>query len=175
MNATKERKQTKPSIKSITIEHLYDESPDTSWLGRYTDKWETGAIKRHNAGHNEYKYFVPGTTYQEHRDALHKAGYSRGNCDELAREYNYQDFKRMERLNNGDWCFLGIQAEAVIIVDSQLQRITSGGLWGIESDSDASYISEVENEQLLDLKTQLKALGVPVHNFDKIEIERKGL
>jgi hypothetical protein len=53
MIATKERKQTKPTIESITIKHIIDDCPDTSYLGKYTDKWESGAIKRHNAGRNK--------------------------------------------------------------------------------------------------------------------------
>jgi hypothetical protein len=40
------------------------------------------------------------------------------------------------------------------------QTITSGGLWGIESDSSASYLKEIEDQELEDLKTQLKALGI---------------
>jgi hypothetical protein len=40
-----------------------------------------------------------------------------------------------------------------------VQRIRSGGLWGIESDSDASYIAEVEQGELADLRSELKAVG----------------
>ena len=75
----------------------------------------------------------------------------------------------MERLNRGDWCFIGIKAEAEIgIPDNPLgmsnqcytvQRIHSGGLWGIESDSERSYIESEEKNQLAELRAQLKALG----------------
>jgi hypothetical protein len=41
----------------------------------------------------------------------------------------------------------------------QMQRITSGGLWGIESDSDAAYLKEIEQEQLSELRDQLHAIG----------------
>jgi hypothetical protein len=40
-----------------------------------------------------------------------------------------------------------------------VQKITSGGLWGIESDSDRSHFAEVTAEELADLKAQLLALG----------------
>jgi len=174
-------KAKKPTIDSITIKHILDDCPDTSWIGKYSDQWENGVIKRYNAERNEYKYFIPGNSYTDHWEALHKIGYSKGDCDYLARKYNYEDYKRMESLNNGDICFIGIIAEATILIPnsygtySQSQRITSGGLWGIESDSDKSYIAEVETEQLADLKDQLKALGISTRNFDKIEVQRKEL
>lgn len=40
-----------------------------------------------------------------------------------------------------------------------VQNITSGGLWGVESDSDASYLAEIEQEQLSELRQQLRAIG----------------
>jgi hypothetical protein len=76
----------------------------------------------------------------------------------------------MERLNRGDWCFIGIRAEAEIQLfhkpvhsldpgQTSIQTLTSGGLWGIESDSDREYLESVEQEELADLKTQLLVLG----------------
>ena len=71
---------------------------------------------------------------------------------------------RMERLNAGDWCFIGIRAEAKYSVGNSRagylqQTITSGGLWGIESDSDASYLADVESEELAILRAQLEEIG----------------
>jgi len=43
---------------------------------------------------------------------------------------------------------------------SVTQVIRSGGLWGIESDSDKEYLAEVENEQLAELRAELLALGI---------------
>jgi hypothetical protein len=69
----------------------------------------------------------------------------------------------MERINRGDWCHLGIRAEAEILIPSGdasvAQEITSGGLWAIESDSDASYLAEIEREQVSELREQLRAVG----------------
>jgi hypothetical protein len=71
----------------------------------------------------------------------------------------------MERLDRGDWCFMGISAECEYSIgkvhdDSYLiQRLHSGGLWGIESDSDASYFAEEEQNQLAELRSQLAAIG----------------
>ena len=77
------------------------------------------------------------------------------------RKYVRQDYERMERLNRGDWCFVGIRADAEILLPagdaSIVQEITSGGLWGIESDSDKAYLGEIETEQLSELREQLRA------------------
>lgn len=85
-----------------------------------------------------------------------------------SRKYAMQDYKRMKDYGN-DWYFIGIQAEARISIPDggrtvngqtrTIQRITSGGLWGIESDSEESHFAEVEREELDQLKTQLHALG----------------
>jgi hypothetical protein len=75
----------------------------------------------------------------------------------------------MEALNYGDWCYIGIRAEAEIGIGDvaeypkkfnvTCQTITSGVLWGIESDSDESHIEETEKDELANLKQQLLALG----------------
>lgn len=83
----------------------------------------------------------------------------KGESPEDIRKYARQDYERMERLQRGDWGYLGIRADAEIIVDGMTQEITSGGLWGIESDSDQTYLAEIDGEQLAELRSQLRALG----------------
>jgi hypothetical protein len=82
---------------------------------------------------------------------------------EKIREYILRDYERMERLNRGDWRYIGIRAEAEILLPSGdasiVQEITSGGLWGIESDSDDAYLTPIESEQLAELREQLQAVG----------------
>jgi len=89
----------------------------------------------------------------------------KGESAEDIRKYVRQDYERMERLQRGDWCYIGVRAEAEILIPSGdasiVQEITSGGLWGIESDSDASYLTEIEEEQLSELREQLHAVGYP--------------
>jgi hypothetical protein len=75
----------------------------------------------------------------------------------------------MESLNRGSWCFIGIRAEAEIGIpqgshpktgQSYLcQELTSGGLWGIESDSDHAHIEEEEKGQLSELREVLAGFG----------------
>ena len=66
----------------------------------------------------------------------------------------------MESFNRGDWCFVGLRAEAEVQTGSDVvQRITSGGLWGIESDSGREHLEETQREELAQLKTELIGLG----------------
>jgi hypothetical protein len=81
---------------------------------------------------------------------------------------------RLRQYQGGQFCFLGVRAEAEILLPANLsmsprerkatcsfvtQRITSGGLWGIESDSDDSYMREIESEELAALADNLHILG----------------
>lgn len=112
-------------------------------MGEYTDRETDTTIKRENVDRREFKYFEPANP-----------------------EYGQQDYERMESLNNGNWSFIGIIAEATIKVDDHLQTVHSGGLWGIESDSGDDYIKSVEHGELADLKNQLETMGVDVSGFD---------
>jgi len=96
---------------------------------------------------NEYRYFNP--CWENYK----------GESPADIRKYVRQDYERMERLNRGDWVYLGIRADAEIIVDGVSQEISSGGLWGVESDSDRAYLSEIDGEQLAELREQLRGLG----------------
>ena len=48
-----------------------------------------------------------------------------------------------------------------------IQRIQSGGLWGIESDSDKAYLKEIESEQLAELANELAACGFSKRSVSK--------
>ena len=69
--------------------------------------------------------------------------------------------ERKEAYRRGEFSFVGVRAEAEIVVDGVIQTITSGGLWGIESDSDDTYIKEIGDHEYTDLRKILKTLGVP--------------
>jgi hypothetical protein len=207
-------------IESVVIRRMIDESPDTSWLGEYSnrptseysidrahsldcssvalnaDKAQT-ALENARGTVAELQALEPSSDTLEW-EALEDAYYQLDglvdqvkecDCDERGdmergqsryfnpchenykgipeeeiRKYCVQDYERMERLNRGDWCFLGIRVEAEISIPSgpgysTLQTIHSGGLWGIESDSDKSHFAETEANELADLRTQLYALG----------------
>ena len=82
--------------------------------------------------------------------------------DKEAYKNGMQAYQRMEGLSNGDWCFIGITAVAVIWNKETriTQRITAGGLWGIESDSDKAYLESVARDQIAELKAELLSLGI---------------
>lgn len=174
----------KNKIESVRIEKVVDDSPDTSYIGEYTDKKTDWAICRHCG---EYVAIAE----QPNEDNIYQSeseedAISLHDCPYWNREYNYflpyasgekpgsadyqtygmQDYKRMERLNSGDWYFIGIIAKAVIVTtNGTMQTIRSGGLWGIESDS-GSYINEIAKEQLDDLRNELTALGFGKRQID---------
>lgn len=142
-------------ILDIKIEHLHDDDPDTSWLGKYSTKKEKFAIDRKMMGvleHRiwEYQYFIP-------------ANPPTSKC-RRARSYEWKfcldDFWTMEKINRGDIWFIGIRAVARILVNDTIETIHSGGLYGIEQPSlDNSHVEEVEQEQMKELYDILKQLG----------------
>jgi hypothetical protein len=118
--------------------------------------------KRGDMERNQYRYFNPSLNYiDKYGRALPE------NTPDEVRKYVRQDYERMENLNKGLWSFLGIRAEArTWNPETQVtQRISSGGLWGIESDGDS--FEDVEQEQLSELKTELKALGFSTRAISK--------
>lgn len=79
--------------------------------------------------------------------------------DSEERKYALQDKKRLEAYYNDEWYFIGIQAKAEIRINGISQTISSGGLYGIESDSGDEYLDEVFEEQKEELKDNLLELG----------------
>jgi hypothetical protein len=152
---TSERKR----ILSVTIKHTIDADPDTSYLGEYsgraTSDFSIDRRERGDAGRNEFQYFNPSFNYVD------KNGKPTDNLTpEEVTAYTEQDYQRMEALNNCGWHYLGISATAEVQLTGDLtQKVRSGGLWGIESDSDKSYFAEVESDELANLKTELHAMG----------------
>lgn len=161
-----------------TFIHDFLEGDEELCLGSCRGSWNR----------REYRYFNPSFNYVD------KAGKpTEGNSADDVIKYTRQDFERMESLNADQWCYIGIRAEAEIQVEATwensvvskvswskpiapYQTITSGGLWGIESDSDHDYLESVEKEELTELRGQLKALGFSSRaiSISFKTIERKG-
>jgi hypothetical protein len=156
----------KAKIISIRIERVIDDSPDTSWLGEYANhpssKYSIDREERGDRERGTYRYFNPSFNYVNDKDELQ--GITAAEC----RKYVEQDYKRMESLNAGDWSFLGIiaKAEVQLANSDTVQTIRSGGLWGIESDSDDAFLKEIEDQQLAELRSELLALGCTDKQID---------
>lgn len=94
---------------------------------------------------------------------------------EEAAKYREQDRERLAAYSCGEWHMIGIRATAEVAIPTPpggrtviLQRTTSPGLWGIESDSDEGHYNETAEEECDTLKTMLLALG-----FDETNINEK--
>lgn len=92
--------------------------------------------------------------------------------------YALQDKERLAAYNRGEWHMLGISAKATVLIPTEtvppswkIQEITSGGLWGIESDSDEEYLKQVEDEQVAELRRYLQILNVT--GADTCEVTRE--
>lgn len=75
-------------------------------------------------------------------------------------KHKAQDENRLQRYNDGYWHMIGIKAKAKIRINGIFETVTSGGLWGIESDSDQKYFDEVFEEQKSELIDMLKEIGI---------------
>jgi hypothetical protein len=123
----------------------------------------------------DYRYFNPSFNYVD-KNGKPKDGLT----PEEVCKYTRQDYERMERLNRGDWCFIGIVAHAEIGLHRPgntylIEIVHSGGLWGIESDSQPDYLESVEQDELADLKNVLIELGFSKRAISKAfkNVERK--
>ena len=169
-------KRERPVLESIIIKHMADDYPALSWLGEYSDKNQDGddikrgsIIRRRVDSRRECRFFIPGQgSVPEIRKDLQARGYSRGVAEQMARAQIRENFQRMEKYGDS-WAMIGIEAEAVIKYrirpgggDWRLERLTSGGLWGIESDSGKDHLEEVEREELADLREHLQRFGIRV-------------
>jgi len=73
-----------------------------------------------------------------------------------------EDFEeRLAAFQAGEFSFVGVHAEADVVIEGVVQTLTSGGLWGIESDSEKEYLEEVAVQEYEELRKILKTIGVP--------------
>lgn len=91
-----------------------------------------------------------------------------------------QNQKRLKEWENGEWFLMGIKAYAEIVTPTNSiprswlkNTIYSGGLYGIESDSQEKYIKDEEDNQIYELKKVLVMFGFNKKVIDKIPIIRE--
>ena len=156
-------------IEKIVIHRDVDTDPDLSWLGKYANQpagpFTIDRQERGDMGRNEFRYFNCGDNYK-------------GSPAKEMEEYCEQDYKRAEAYNRGDWYMVGIWAEAHILIQvgkenhATCERIRSGGLWGIESDSDEcgckGYHEQIAEEQQVKLPPLEDDLSLHETGFDSL-------
>lgn len=149
-------------IEKIVVEKVTDNNADLDYLGTYSnapcgefaiDRKERGDMQRH-----EFRYFNPQP----------------GACE--TQEQADADYKRMEDYERGRWYCVGIIAKASISTSDDgavwlHNTISSGGLWGIESDTDKSHLDEIAAEQLEELRDVLSDLGFTAEEIAAARVE----
>jgi hypothetical protein len=85
---------------------------------------------------------------------------------------SYLEADRLRKESFGeDWVMIGVRAVAEVVLEvegmvPQTIRLTSGGIWGIESDSGRKYVLDTGRDQLPELREQLKSLRFPSEDID---------
>ena len=152
-------KTSSKRILNVDVKRMVDDQPDTSWLGQFSNRAESDYAINHrerSGDRRAYEWFNPCVENYK------------GEPEKDIRKYCEQDYQRMVSLDNGAWCFYGIEAVADVQFNSDVvQTVRSGGLWGVESDSEASYLTSIENDQLAELRDQLRSMGFSTRAITK--------
>jgi hypothetical protein len=158
-------------ILEVKLSVKEDVSPDTSWIGKYSDRLDEWDIVASGPGKGKFFRDISEDEYprrgREFRGFEPYAGGEKpGTRDYVVNAR--QDYEEMSRLRNGDFSFIGVVAEARIMLrtGALTQKISSGGLWGIASD-DRPQMKEAADEQLNELRNELEALGFSSRVIDE--------
>lgn len=90
-----QEKYPRPACPSwITFTHTVepDDYYDISWVGKFTSRWEPGAIF-HSNDPREYKWFVPENSFESAYRWYQKNGYSKQVAYELSQAQVRQDYE----------------------------------------------------------------------------------
>jgi hypothetical protein len=136
----------KKRITSFKVVREVDENPDLSWIGTYSDKPESDLAIETNGGPRAFAWFNPQP----------------GACE--TKERAQADYKRMCAYNDGHWHMQGIKCVAVVATSEDgrtwlMNELSSGGLYGIESDCSDADLGEILAEQRDELSAVLRAFG----------------
>lgn len=125
---------------SLHAKVVVDDSPDTSYLGEFSDSPDSDAIPHDQDNTRTFNWFNPCITLEQHRQALWRT-HGRHESYLLARTYIQQDYERA-RGQGGDWGMYGIRVTAFRAGIA----LGEASLWGIESDSDEEYFTETARD-----------------------------
>lgn len=89
------------------------------------------------------------------------------------KEYRDQDQARLDAFRDGAWHFIGIQAAAHLYIVrngvSTHYQFNSPGLWGIESDSEPSYLESVFSDEKDVVMNDLRYMAGKIDGSPEIE------
>ncbi len=92
--------------------------------------------------------------------------------DSSPTDYDCYDVDQIEAFNEGQWEYVGIRAWATVVLPRGgagiLQRITSPGLWSVESNSSPDYLAEIEGEEASQLIDMLADLNVDSDGWEAV-------
>jgi hypothetical protein len=80
------------------------------------------------------------------------------------------DRLRLRAYQRGDWHCIGLAARARLSSPAGATWIDTGGLWGIESDSDPAYFEQVWDDELAELREMLLAIGATTDETDAVPV-----
>jgi len=135
-----------------------DSYEDGGAAGGFSRKPKPGAVpirerSRFDEMWKTVNWFAPGITYKEHYSGLRQTC-TRGEADYLARKYVHEDLKRA--LSFGEewhWTFLHVivrhATTSIILAETSLG--------GVESDSNADYVSDVFEDLVEEARTEALA------------------
>jgi hypothetical protein len=157
---------------SISVQYRYDQYPDISWLGTFTDNWGPSAIK-HLPGwhhgpdgdytepdHRTFGWFIPGNSAEADRQWFTKAGYARHDAWLQGQRHARQDYERYNDITVYDLKVTVFRADIELAVD-YLGGIDLGDdLPDVDSAEQAVImaVDPIENA-LAEAKTAMKAIA----------------
>lgn len=150
----------KAILKSIKIKEIVEDSPDLSYLGQFANQ--------------------PKGNFSIEHEPNDSRSFNWFNAENVATDKEAQQNYERAASYGDSWNAIGIKAIAEIHIpfevnghetNYKIETIDSGGLWGIESDSDDVYKNEVAQDQIEELQGYLKTLNVSLKKFKEFKKE----
>ena len=114
------------------IKHIRDHRSEPHF-GEFSDKWQEGAIEQIDDPRG-YRYFIPTSP-------------------DTAQE----DYERLLAYRRGDWLLIAIVVD-ISLKEKNYLVAHSDGAWGVPSDSNTSYLAELEEEQIAEAEAELSGI-----------------
>jgi hypothetical protein len=143
-------------ISEIVIQKVNDDYPDISYLGTFSN---TPAAQFSILRSEEITGVEKGTYPY----------FNAANVDSM--EQAMENYQRALAFDRGDVVSLGVRAAAHVKTSANgkewmLHTIKTGGLYGVDSDSEQDYFSEIATQELAELCDVLREFGFTQQDID---------